>query len=284
MIVRATVAGGLLEASDDGPREAASVVLLHGFTGSRTTWSRLVRRFATSRRMIAIDLPGHGRSDARSGNFDDTVRAIATIAETIVSGPAAWIGYSLGGRLALAMALARPDLVERLLLESASPGIADDDERIARRRDDDALAERIERDGVEAFVDHWECLPLFATLRGLPPAERDALRRQRLGCSSRGLAASLRTVGGGRQPWLGDRLGEIVVPVTLVAGGEDAKYRAIAAAMAARIPRSALEIVGGTGHAPHLERTDAFEAIVDRFLSAPSTIRSPDRVHEGEAP
>jgi 2-succinyl-6-hydroxy-2,4-cyclohexadiene-1-carboxylate synthase len=282
MIVRASIAGGVLEASDDGPREAAPVVLLHGFTGSKTTWSRLARRFARSRRMIAIDLPGHGGSDPRPGDFDDTVRAIAAFADSAVRRPAAWIGYSLGGRLALAITLARPELVERLLLESASPGIPDDHERIARRRDDDALAERIERDGLEAFVDHWERLPLFATLRRLPQAERDALRRQRLGGSARGLAASLRTVGAGRQPWLGDRLGEITVPVTLVAGDEDAKYRAIAAAMAARIPCSTLDVVAGAGHVPHLERVDAFEAIVDRFLAAAS-MRSSDRLHEGEA-
>jgi 2-succinyl-6-hydroxy-2,4-cyclohexadiene-1-carboxylate synthase len=283
MNVRLVVRGCVLEASDEGPLGTAPVVLLHGFTGSKATWRGLASRLAPSRRIIAVDLPGHGGSDAIPGNFDDTVSAIAILVETLAREPAALVGYSLGGRLALALTLARPEIVDCLLLESASPGIADESERLARRGDDDALAERIERDGTAAFVDHWERLPLFATLRALPAAERERLRRERLANSTAGLAASLRSVGAGRQPWLGDRLGEIAVPVTLIAGAEDTKYRGIAAAMADRIPQATFHVVARAGHVPHLERPEAFDAIVDRFLAAPAAPRSTERNHEGDA-
>lgn len=284
MIARRTITGRVLEASDEGPRGGEPLVLLHGFTGSKATWSALRRRLSPSRRVVAIDLPGHGGSDHESGGFDDVVRALDALLDVLEIGPCSLLGYSLGGRLALALALSRPERVARLLLESASPGLADAAERAARRREDEALAARIEREGVAAFVDHWERLPLFASLRSLPPVERDELRRQRLACSAAGLAASLRSVGAGSQPWLGDRLGELAMPVVLVTGADDTKYRAIAERMAARIARARVEVVAGAGHVPHLECRSAFEAIVDGFLAAPARRLRRERIHQGEAP
>ncbi len=259
-----------MSASDEGPTADPALVLLHGFTGSIDTWLPLRRRLAATRRVIAVDLPGHGRSEPRGGGFAATVAAIASLLDARGVRHADVVGYSLGGRLALALTLERPDLVGRLVLESASTGIGDSDERAARARDDDALADRIERNGIAAFVDEWERLPLFASLRDLPQDDRLALRAHRLACSAPGLASSLRNVGAGRQPWLGDRLGELARPVSLVVGARDAKYRALGEHMAKRIRGSALEIVEGAGHVPHLERPDAFRAALDRRFG-PST-------------
>lgn len=284
MIERRTVGGRVFEASDEGSGGAEPVVLLHGFTGSKATWSALRRRLSRSRRVIAVDLPGHGGSDAGAGAFAEVVESLDALLDALEVGACALLGYSLGGRLALALALARPRRVARLLLESASPGLADPAERAERRRQDEALAARIEREGVAAFVEHWERLPLFASLRSLPPDERDELRRQRLLCSAHGLAASLRSVGAGSQPWLGDRLGELAMPVVLVAGADDGKYRAIAEGMGASIAGARVEIVAGAGHVPHLERRAAFAAIVDGFLAAPALGLHPERIHQGEAP
>lgn len=267
MIFRRAIAASTLELADEGHAELPPVVLLHGFTGAKETWASLRRRLSARYRVITIDLPGHGGSDPVPGGFAATVDAIAALLDALWVGTAALAGYSLGGRLALALALTRPDQVARLLLESASPGIADDAERETRRHEDDRLANFVETAGIEAFVDRWERLELFATLAALPPEARGALRRQRLAGSASGLAASLRSVGVARQPWLGERLGEIAIPVTLVAGSEDTKFRAVAAAMATRITGARLEIVDGAGHVTHLERSDAFEAVVDRFLA-----------------
>lgn len=267
MILRRWISGHAFELADEGQGDSPPVVLIHGFTGSKETWAPLRCRLSARYRVLAIDLPGHGGSDPMPGGFAAAVEAIAALLDTARAGAVALAGYSLGGRLALALALARPDRIARLLLESASPGIAADAEREARRREDDALAKRIEREGIEAFVGRWERLALFATLRTFSAAKQSELRRQRLGCSAAGLASSLRSVGVGRQPWLGDRLGELAMPVTIVAGAEDTKYRAIAASMAAGIAGARLEIVAGAGHVPHLERSEEFEAVIDRFLA-----------------
>ena len=151
-------------------------------------------------------------------------------------------------------------------MESASAGLGNAEERAARRRADEELAERIERAGIEAFVDHWEALPLFATHARLAAPARDDLRRRRLACSPCGLAASLRAVGTGSQPWLGDRLAELALPVSIVVGALDEKFRAIGDWMAARMRNARLEIVPEAGHAPHLEQPERYREIVERFF------------------
>ena len=159
-------------------------------------------------------------------------------------------GYSMGGRLALAAALALPARVERLVLAGASPGLADPAERAARRAADEALAARIEADGVEAFVEAWGAQPLFA---GQPRGIADFARADRLRNTAAGLAAALRGMGTGTMEPLWDRLGALRMPVTLIAGERDAKFRAIAERMASAIPQATLVIAPGAGHAVHLE-------------------------------
>ena len=137
--------------------EGPPLVLLHGFTGSAAAWGDLAPRLAARHRVIAIDLPGHGLSDAPADVARYTMpRVVADLAALLAlldAVPAHWLGYSMGGRLALYLALARPDLVRSLVLESASPGLATAAERQARQSQDAALAERIENDSVAAFVD-----------------------------------------------------------------------------------------------------------------------------------
>jgi 2-succinyl-6-hydroxy-2,4-cyclohexadiene-1-carboxylate synthase len=156
-----------------------------------------------------------------------------------------------------------PSRVERLVLVGASPGIADAAERDARRRADAQLADRIERDGLEAFIDAWAAQPLFA---GQPRGVRDVAQRDRRRSTAEGLAAALRGMGTGVMTPLWDRLGELRMPVWLVAGERDEKFRAIAERMAAAIPQARLTIAPGAGHAVHLEAphaiADALEARV----------------------
>jgi 2-succinyl-6-hydroxy-2,4-cyclohexadiene-1-carboxylate synthase len=282
MIRRVAVAGRTVEIADEGPDGAAAIVLLHGFTGSKESWRPLREALTERRRVLAVDLPGHGGTAASVAPAADSLAATGDLIERALASLGvsrfALLGYSLGGRIALGLALDHPQHVDRLLLESASAGLADPEERALRRRADEELAERIEQGGIEAFVDRWEAAPLFATQAQLPAALREDLRRRRLACSPAGLAASLRAVGTGVQPWLGERLAELALPVCVVAGALDEKFRAIGAWMAARMRDARFEIVPEAGHAPHLERPERYREIVERFLGALDFTKEEDRV------
>lgn len=262
--------GVCLHATREG--QGPPLLLLHGFTGSGEGWGQLRDALAERVTAITLDLPGHGRSTspadparyALSRFVDDLCRVLDALGLERTS----LLGYSLGGRAALRFALERPGRVAALVIESASPGIAEPFERAARVAADAALADRIEQDGITAFVDDWERLPLWASQASLPPDARLRLRAQRLRNERRGLANSLRGAGAGLDlPVLG-RLGTLDVPTLLVAGALDRKYAELAREMEGAIPGAQLAIVPGAGHAVHVERPDAFAALVLRFLGA----------------
>lgn len=254
------------EAAGEGP----PLVLLHGFTGSADTWRGLAESLAGEYRTIAPDLIGHGRSPAPAAldryRMERAADELVALLRERGHGRAAWLGYSLGGRVALHVAARHPEAVAALALEGASPGIADAAERAARVRSDEALAARIERDGVEAFVDEWERVPLFATQRALPAETRAAVRAVRVSHAARGLANSLRGMGAGAQEPLQGRLGEMRAPALLLAGDLDAKYAALAAEMARTMPNATMSLIAGAGHAAHLERPEAFLRPLREFL------------------
>lgn len=262
------VNGVRLHVIDEGAGEP--VLFLHGFTGTAAGWSRVASAFSTRRRTIRVDLLGHGLSSAP----DDPGRyALPRAAEDLVALLDALdvqncvvAGYSMGGRTALHLALAAPERIRGLILESASPGIADPVERQIRRRSDEALAEKLEREGIAAFVEYWESLPLFATQKRLPDDVRAAVRQERMRQSAHGLAGSLRGAGAGMQEDLFPRLSELSMPVLLIAGGLDDKYRRIARSLHEALAGSRLCIVEGAGHNVHLERPDAYIRAVEAFL------------------
>jgi 2-succinyl-6-hydroxy-2,4-cyclohexadiene-1-carboxylate synthase len=226
---------------------AGDLVLLHGFTQTGRSWELVREALGPRYRCFAPDLPGHGDAAARRpATFD----AVAAYVGGLKMQRFALCGYSMGGRLALDVALRFPDRVERLVLVGASPGIADPVEREARRRADDELADRIEHDGLDAFVARWGAQPLFA---GQPRGVADLARTDRLRSTAEGLAVALRGMGTGAMPPLWDRLGELTMPVTVIAGERDEKFRAIAERMAAAIPGARLSLAAGAGHAVHLE-------------------------------
>jgi 2-succinyl-6-hydroxy-2,4-cyclohexadiene-1-carboxylate synthase len=234
------------------------VVLVHGFTQTLAAMEPLASSLRDGHTIVRVDLPGHGGSAASRPGFAE---AAALLGET--GGPAAYVSYSLGGRLCLRLALDRPDLVRALVLIGASPGLADPAGRAERRAADEALAAELERVGLERFLDRWLAQPLFATL----PPER-AGRAERLANTTQGLAASLRLHGTGAQEPLWDRLATLRPPVLLVAGAADAKYTALAERMAAAIgPRARVALIPGAGHAAHLERPEEVAAMVRDFLA-----------------
>lgn len=256
------------------------ILLLHGFTGTGDGWRRLTAALAGHLDVVTVDLPGHGRSTAPADSgryaFGRLADDLAAVLDAVGAARAIVLGYSMGGRAALKLALHHPDRVAALVLESTSPGIADPAQRAARRESDHHLAHRLEREGITPFVDHWERLPLWASQSALDEWTRGELRAQRLMQSPAGLANCLRGAGQGLDPPVTDRLAELRFPVLLVAGALDAGYVALARMMAARLPDARLEIVPDAGHAVHLERPAQYADVVKRFLAQHSFIRPGD--------
>jgi 2-succinyl-6-hydroxy-2,4-cyclohexadiene-1-carboxylate synthase len=244
------------------------LVALHGFTGTGQGIVSSLAGLIDTRRIVAPDLLGHGETDAPADPVRYTMeRAAADLAALIdhaADGCADVFGYSMGGRLALYLALAYPARVRTLILESASPGLESDDERAARRIRDDVLANQIECDGCAPFVEQWERLPLFAT----QTAEmRAVLRPERLSQRPEGLANSLRGMGTGVQPSLWGRLGELQMPVSLLTGADDPKFTAINVRMAASIPSARHIVIADAGHTPHIEQPAVLTAAIGTFLA-----------------
>ncbi len=246
------------------------VLLLHGFTGRGSGWGTHATALARHFRVLVVDLPGHGRSgvprDPARASVERTADDLATILHLEGNTPAHVIGYSLGARIALRLAVTHPLVLRRLVLESPSPGLANERDRAARRAADDGRAARIERDGIGAFVDAWEREPVFNSHSTLPPTRATRLRAERLRNRPAGLAASLRGAGQGSMEPLHDRLAGITAPTLIIAGAQDRIGRARAEAVAAGIPGARLEVLDGAGHTPHLETPTAFRSLAMTFL------------------
>ncbi len=244
-----------------GPR----VVLVHGFTQTAASWRRVVAALGDRYEVVTVDLPGHGASAACA------VTSLSDAASLVgdAGGRACYVGYSLGGRCCLTLALEHPELVESLVLVGATAGILDEHERAARRAADDALADRLDAAdgqpaGLEEFLRDWLAGPLFAHLDA-----DQADVASRLANTPRGLAASLRTMGTGTQVPSYDRLAGLEMPVTLVTGAKDERFDALARHMAAAIgPNARHEVVPDVGHAVPFEAPDAFAALLGRCLAS----------------
>ncbi len=241
------------------PESQATLVALHGFTQTGRSWATVER--ALGETILAPDLPGHGSAASeRPADLDEAAAFVADRTAPHLDGhPAWWIGYSLGGRVLLHLALARPDLVAGLVLVSTTAGIDDAAERASRVASDEALADEILRDGTTRFLDRWTSQPLFATLT---LGEDD--RAERLRNTAEGLASSLRSCGTGTQTPLWDRLGELTMPTVVITGELDTKFTALGRGLAAALPNAVHEHIVGAGHACHLEQPEAFADALHR--------------------
>lgn len=253
------------------------LVMLHGFTGSHANWDDLAAQLSGAYTVITIDLLGHGKSDAPEDperyRMERVAADLAKLFQALTACPVNLLGYSMGGRLALYMARHYPELVRSLVLESASPGLADPRARQDRRASDAQLAARIEAGGIPGFVDYWENIPLFASQRTLPADVRDTLRTNRLDNRPAGLANSLRGMGTGQQPSLWDELALIRQPTLLMAGALDEKFVGIAHRMTERMPHGRRHIVPNVGHTVHLEAPQAFLMQVMMFVHGAQLIQ-----------
>ncbi|MGE3620272.1 MAG: alpha/beta fold hydrolase [Acidimicrobiia bacterium] len=242
------------EVEGSGPR----LVLVHGFTQTGRCWGPLADRLARDHEVVRVDAPGHGRSAEIAADLWETADLLAR-----VGGPATWLGYSMGARMVLHLALAHPEVARGLVLIGATAGIEDPAERAARRAADRARARELAEVGLDAFLDRWLAQPLFATL----PTERAGTEERRTN-TVEGLAASLVHAGTGTQEPLWSRLGEIGVPVLALAGARDERYAALATRLATAVgPGARAALVPDAGHAAHLEAPDEVAAQVGRWLA-----------------
>lgn len=252
--------------------EGFPLLLLHGFTGSSLNWQHVLPALSAQHRVLVPDLIGHGRSpapsDYRRYSMEQAVIDLLALLDTQGIGRFDLLGYSMGGRVALHLALAVPERVRLFVLESASPGIDDPAEREARRASDNALADRIEQEGIEWFSDFWGNQTLFASQRRLPAELQNQIRQQRLSQRPHGLANSLRGMGAGQQRSLWPELPRLGMPVLLIAGALDSKYVTISQRMAAVLPHAELQIVPAAGHTVHVEQAALYSQGVDAFFAA----------------
>lgn len=247
-----------------GDPESSAILLLHGFMGSAPDWNQISESLSEDFYCIAPDLPGHGESTGLpddSYTIEGTARAAVELMEGLGVPQAAIAGYSMGGRLALYLALRYPERCACLFLESASPGIEDERERASRREADEELAQRLEAGDFDEFLRDWYAQPLFASLARHEGMVGRLIESRKDNDPSE-LAKSLRGMGTGSQPSLWEELFGLQVPTLAVAGELDGKFVGISRGMSEASPKVSAEAVPGAGHNVHLESPDKYERLL----------------------
>jgi 2-succinyl-6-hydroxy-2,4-cyclohexadiene-1-carboxylate synthase len=256
-----------------GDRHRPAVLFLHGFMGSGADWAAVISALDERFYCVAPDLPGHGRSlglTPQAHTINGAAKMLRELLDGLGISRAALAGYSMGGRLALYLALRHPEECPGLFLESASPGIEDAAERELRREADEERARRLASDDFGGFLADWYRQPLFASLARHGGLVRETIET-RLRDDPGELARSLRGMGAGSQPSLWGELAALQVPALALAGKLDEKFVGISVRMASLGPRIRAAVVPGAGHNVRLESPEEYLATLESFLWQPST-------------
>lgn len=247
------------------------ILFLHGFTGSHRSWEPFFPLLDKQYRLLAIDLIGHGETEAPDDparyDIEKTASDLAELLQQLDAAKAHLVGYSMGGRVAITFASLYPDRVASLFLESTTPGLQTEQERADRRNSDALLAQKIEEEGLSAFIDYWENITLFASQQSLPNKVKRRLRKERMSHQPMGLANSLRGMGTGSMPSWWDRLHEFHMPMHLITGELDHKFCQIARRMKEQNPRFQHTVIPSAGHTVHLEQPQAFAHLLKQFFT-----------------
>ena len=261
----------------DQPDQAPALVCFHGFLGNALDWLPLVEALDPPGPCLCLDLPGHGKSGTVAWEFwDEFIDAIAADLEGRRLPPVPLLGYSMGGRVALHLALRHPRLFSALVLESASPGLRTEEERVHRHIQDQQLGARIARllaesgedhAAYESFLREWYAQPLFHTLARNQIALNQLIKKRSAAPPAQP-GEALRLLGVGAQPSLWEALPALDIPTLVIVGEEDRKYRLLGETMSECCPRIALEVFANCSHNVHLENLAGYTTVLRRFLHA----------------
>ncbi|RMH76647.1 MAG: 2-succinyl-6-hydroxy-2,4-cyclohexadiene-1-carboxylate synthase [Calditrichaeota bacterium] len=269
--------------TSEGDPKHPPILFLHGFMGSGEDWAEIVAALKDRFYCLSVDLPGHGRSADFSPelprDMPHTAAAVMEVVKALPERPAYLVGYSMGGRLALYVALHYPQHFAGVVLESASPGLKTAAERAGRIHRDEQLARRLEGEDFAAFLEAWYRQPLFASLGKHPRYPELIARRLRTNPDPRALARALREMGTGRQPSLWDELPRMKMPLLLVVGENDPKFSALAREMAARCPTAQVAVIKDAGHNVHFEQPEVFARTVAGFANDSQSPDKTERKH-----
>lgn len=250
-------------------KDKIPLVFLHGFTGSAKDWLPLWRQLPSSISAIAIDMPGHGKSLIEQEQYYSNRYLQLSLFKLFTAldlDRINLVGYSMGGRAALAFALRYPSMIQSLVLESASPGIRSRTERTYRRENDEKLAQLIESQGIANFIDFWLNIPLFDSQKQLPEIIRKKIYQNKLNNNISGLTKSLRQFGTGSFPNLWPKIDIADFPVLLLTGDQDKKFTSINSNMAVLMKTAEHKIIISCGHNIHLERLEVYLNLILDFI------------------
>ncbi len=248
---------------------APTLLYLHGFLGCGDDWGAVADCLGDDFAHLTIDLPGHGRhpsDDLPDYSMETAARQIVSLLDHLGMEKVSLLGYSMGGRLGLYLAVMYPGRFERMVMESSSPGLKGNDERAERRRRDSQLADSLELQSFELFLTMWYGQQLFSSMNRSTERFAALIERRRRARPAH-LARSLREMGTGAQPSLWNRLAELPMPILFIAGEKDRKFSLLAADMANLCPKSELAILADAGHNVHYEQPDRFLEEARRFLT-----------------
>lgn len=238
--------------------------LVHGFLGSPADWAEVLTALSPEIACECVALAGLGCGSIAEAAERLAARLAAHPCEVLV-------GYSMGGRIALELAAQRPELAPRLVLLSASPGLDDAIDgagaRARRAADDDARAAEIARDGLDAFVERWYRLPLFAPFAAHPAFSSARLRRTQGEAAFWSRCVSGCSPGRAEPRWAS--LAALAPRTLFAAGALDERYAAVAARAQAMAPALRCEIVAGAGHVLPLESPGACARLIESALGIP---------------
>ena len=246
-----------------------ALLFLHGFTGSGRDWVETVEALPDCR-CVLVDLPGHGLSAGCPPDLypmPQAVLALLSVLDDLCVGQCIPVGYSMGGRLALYLALTHPDRCRALVVESGSPGLESAQERENRREWDEVKASDLERQGLDAFLEDWYRQPLFHSIRR-NEARFAMLMERRRNNDAVGLTRSLHLMGTGSQPSLWTHLPGIRFPWLAVAGELDSRYRKTMQDMVSLSENGRLVTIPDAGHNTHFENPEAFSRALREFLAS----------------
>ena len=271
------VRGQKVNVKSNGSNSLPVIVFLHGFTGSTATWTRIVDLLDGEYKTVAVDLTGHGKTtvpkETNRYSMEEQIADLEVLVDKLKLTNFTLVGYSMGGRVALAYAHRYPERVSSLILESASPGIKSESERLERREADNKLSARIKREGIPSFVNFWQNIPLFNTQKKLSTEIQGAVREERLSQNVTGLANSLIGIGTGSQRSYWSELQAINVPVLLITGEIDTKFVNIAQEMLKYLPLAKLRTIKDAGHAIHVEKPTLFATMVKEHVTQVLNLR-----------